>query len=131
VSKSAFLSLSVLISLGAISAAVFLAVFATSAQTKRTQQAGNSRSPRGVVQEEWVARYNGGHGFDLASAIAVDGSGNIYLTGSSVGPGSCNLDCNDYATIKYNASGMQEWVARCNGPGNGDDEAYGIGVDAS
>src|SRR4051812_32621218 len=63
VSKSAFLSPIVLISLGAISAAVFMAVFATSAQTKRPQKAGNSRSPRGVVQEEWVARYNRGHGF--------------------------------------------------------------------
>jgi Beta-propeller repeat len=78
--------------------------------------------------ELWVARYNGpGNDDDVASAIAVDGSGNIYVTGRSTGSGA-NFD---YATIKYNASGTEEWVARYDGPGNAFDAASAIVVDGS
>jgi hypothetical protein len=57
----------------------------------------------------------------------VDGYGNVYVTGSSDG-GSEN---DDYATIKYNASGDTIWVRRYNGPGNGEDHAYAIALDKS
>jgi hypothetical protein len=79
-------------------------------------------------QEQWVARYNGpGNSWDGSEAIAVDGSGNVYVTGESVGS---NLF--DYATIKYNSSGQQQWVARYDGPGNsGDDIPRAIALDAS
>src|SRR3990172_4776861 len=74
----------------------------------------------------WAARYNGpGNGGDGAFAIAVDGQGNVYVTGQSWG-GATN---DDYATIKYDTNGNQLWVARYNGPGNSDDEAYRIAVD--
>jgi hypothetical protein len=80
----------------------------------------------GVTQ--WVARYNGpGNLDDFATAIAIDGSANVYVTGDSVGSGTFY----DYATIKYNASGAEQWVARYNGPGNLDDDARAIAVDVS
>jgi uncharacterized delta-60 repeat protein len=70
----------------------------------------------------WVARYNGpANGNDVAVAVAVDKSGNAYVTGYSQGLGTRD----DYATLKYDPQGNQLWVARYNGPGNtGDRPAY-------
>lgn len=79
-------------------------------------------------EQQWVARYNGtGNSFDAARKLFIDNSGNVYVTGGSTGIGT-GLD---YTTIKYNNSGVQQWVARYNGPGNGDDEARSLKVDAS
>src|SRR5262245_52539498 len=71
----------------------------------------------------WTNRYNGpGYGGDSASAIAVDSSGNVFVTGESVGSGTGY----DYATIKYSNTGVPLWTNRYNGPGNSADYAYGI-----
>jgi len=81
-----------------------------------------------AVDTAWVRRYNGpGNSGDTASALAVDGSGNVYVTGYSVGSGT-NYD---YATIKYLPNGDAAWVRRYNGPGNDLDEAHALAVDAS
>ncbi len=79
--------------------------------------------------QKWVARYNGpqGSGYDWPSAIAIDGSGNIYVTGKSTGSGTSY----DYATIKYNSAGVRQWVRRYDGPGSGGDEAKAIVIDDS
>ena len=81
--------------------------------------------------EQWVARY-GGPARDLAEAIKVDGSGNVYVTGTSYGGVSTG---EDYATVKYDASGAEQWVARYDGPnanlGTDQDLARAIAVDAS
>ena len=74
----------------------------------------------------WVRRYNGpGNASDWPSSIAVDSSGNVYVTGGSPGSGSDN----DYATIKYYPDGDTAWLRRYNGPANGHDWAYGLTVD--
>ncbi|RLC65529.1 MAG: hypothetical protein DRH97_07835, partial [Chloroflexi bacterium] len=75
----------------------------------------------------WVARYDGPvSGYDLAYAIAIDYSGDIYTTGWSQGY-STEADC---ATIKYDSDGNQLWVARYNGPASSEDKSYAITVDA-
>ena len=76
--------------------------------------------------EQWVAYYNGpGNGGDYTYAVAVDGVGNVYVTGQSLGIGTYS----DYTTIKYDANGNEQWVARYNGPGNGYDYANALAVD--
>ena len=83
---------------------------------------------RAEVTEEWVARYNGpGYDHDYACAIDVDSQGNVYVTGSSLGNGTGY----DYATIKYDSWGNELWIARYNGPSNGDDYATGMTLDPS
>lgn len=78
----------------------------------------------GVLQ--WAVQYFGASTFqDNANSMAIDNSGNIYVTGASWGVSS-NLD---YATIKYNANGAQQWVKRYNGSGNSTDIAKSIAVD--
>ena len=87
-------------------------------------------SPSGdtIYPGGWVRRYNGpGNASDWPSFIAVDGSGNVYVTGGSPGSGSDN----DYATIKYKSNGDTTWVRRYNGPANGHDWAYSLAVDDS
>ena len=78
--------------------------------------------------ELWVARYNGpANGYDIANAIAVDSTGSVYVTGRSEGIRTGY----DYATIAYNSTGAEQWVARYNGPGNAQDIATAIAVDST
>jgi outer membrane protein assembly factor BamB len=76
----------------------------------------------------WVRRYDGPENSDdRPSSLAVDGSGNVYVTGGSGGPSTSS----DYATIKYNSNGDTLWVRRYNGVGNYPDYAYSLAVDGS
>jgi hypothetical protein len=76
----------------------------------------------------WARRYNGlGDNADLANAIAVDDSNNVYVTGWSQASGSGF----DYTTVKYFPNGDTAWVIRYNGPGNSTDIANAIAADGS
>ena len=74
--------------------------------------------------QQWVKIYNGtGNNEDKAYAITIDNLDNIYITGYST------RNSIDYTTIKYNSTGVQQWIAFFNGSGNGEDKAYAITVD--
>jgi hypothetical protein len=76
----------------------------------------------------WTNRYDGpGHSSDDAVGIALDGSGNVFVTGYS--SASASVSVLDYATIKYSNAGVPLWTNRYNGPGNGQAFASAIAVD--
>ncbi len=79
-------------------------------------------------EQQWVARYNGPiNGYDYARALALDGDGNVLVTGESMG----DRDLYEYATIKYNSAGIEQWVARYSGPGDGWEGGTSIAADVS
>ena len=80
-------------------------------------------------QQQWLTRYNGppGNGSDVATAIVLDSMNNVYVTGRSERTGP--FSDSDYATVKYNSAGQQQWVVRYNGPGNTDDRAAAMAID--
>ena len=78
--------------------------------------------------QQWAARYNGpGNYYDFPYGIKADGSGNVYVTGRSDGSGTSS----DFATIKYNSIGEQQWVTRYSSPGMTGDGANSLAVDGS
>src|SRR5437667_296105 len=139
-SRSGFLDSRALVSLAMVITGIYLTVFATAKPQALTSGParhfgapvargnGPPRPPLGSVQEAWVVRYNGpGNGEDDATAIAIDGKGNVYVTGTSQGSGTGY----DFATIKYDSNGQKQWVARYNGPANLDDSAKAAVVDGA
>jgi len=75
----------------------------------------------------WTNRYHGpGDSYDVATAVAVDGRGNVFVTGYSAGSGGSD----DYATIAYSGAGVPLWTNRYDGPENGGDQATAVAVDA-
>lgn len=76
----------------------------------------------------WAKRYQGpGNGEDEAIGLVLDGLGNVYVSGESLG----SKGGVDFATVKYDRNGKQKWVKRYNGPGNGDDIPKAMALDSS
>lgn len=81
--------------------------------------------------QQWVKRFDGlSHQGDFATALALDQSGNIYVTGKSTYFSGTLADSN-FATIKYNSNGDMLWLASYAGANNSSDVSRGIVVDNS
>lgn len=81
--------------------------------------------------QQWATVYSNTSSstqIECAYAITLDGSNNVYVTGSSYGASASD---NDIATVKYNNAGVQQWVSRYNGPGSVFDAGNDIITDAS
>ncbi len=81
-------------------------------------------SPAGALL--WESRYIGPGVDDEPTAMVLDKFGNIYVTGMSVGAGTAF----DYATVKYNPAGVQQWVMRYDNVGM-HDVANAIAIDST
>jgi hypothetical protein len=76
----------------------------------------------------WISQYHGAtSGPNQANAVALDAPGNVFVTGFSPGAGTGK----DIVTLKYDSSSNLLWIARYNGPGNGDDVANSIVLDTN
>lgn len=83
-------------------------------------------SPSG--QQMWLESYNGtGNGNDQGAELVLDNAGNVYVTGYSNNLNSFN----DVTTIKYNNSGVLQWVSFHNGSSNNYDQGNALQVDAN
>jgi len=77
----------------------------------------------------WEKQYNGSsNSTDLATAMTIDGSDNVYLTGLTTQLYGTRLDSN-YGTMKYDPAGNLLWVSFYDGPGNSVDVSRSIFVD--
>jgi len=74
----------------------------------------------------WISTYDNFGQQEDSRGMVIDDSDNVYVTGVSYGVGT-NFD---YATVKFNSSGVRQWVARYNGVGNGEDRPFGIAIDS-
>jgi hypothetical protein len=83
--------------------------------------------PNGSEVWPTPAIYNGpANGYDEAVFVDVDDFGNVYVTGNSVGIGTEY----DWAIIKYDPNGNEEWVKRYNGPANNNDIMGSLAFDS-
>ena len=84
---------------------------------------------------QWVQSAGGSLGAERGNGIAVDGSGNVYITGFYQGDGifgsttKTSLGNEDVFVAKYNSNGVIQWVQSAGGTGS--DIGNGIALDAS
>jgi len=78
--------------------------------------------------EVWTRTYNGAaDNFDIGYGIAVDASGNVYVTGYETVAG----EGENIWLRKYDSNGNEVWTRTYNGTADSWDRGYGIAVDAS
>jgi uncharacterized delta-60 repeat protein len=80
--------------------------------------------------KEWT-KQEGSSGDDYAYGVAVDSSGNIYVTGYTEKKlhGNNNSGKFDMFLVKYNSSGTRQWTKQFGT--SGWDAGYGVAVDSS
>lgn len=82
-----------------------------------------------TISEKWNASYDGpAHAGESIAAIAVDGFGNVFATGSVAAYSSGYLYGN-WATLKYSPSGTQRWVVTYDGPSQNIDQPNAVVYD--
>jgi hypothetical protein len=81
----------------------------------------------------WASEYSyeggGDDPEDCGNALAVDGSGNVFVAVTSLNDDGGTLE--DIVTIKYGGTGDTLWTRRYDGPANGVDNAQAVLVDAA
>jgi len=83
-------------------------------------------TPNGV--RLWSASYDGtAHNDDSAAALTVDPTGNVYVCGWVTDTASGM----DMVTLKYSPTGSLLWAKTFHQPGNGDDAALALCLDAA
>jgi hypothetical protein len=75
----------------------------------------------------WVARSQQAQTDGLGPALAVDDSGNIYVTGTSGRP--LDASTTDILTLKYDATGTELWAATYDGPARSADFGLALSLD--
>lgn len=80
--------------------------------------------------KQWT-RQSGTAGDDIATGIARDGAGNVYVTGYTDGALDSNTSSggNDFFIVKYDGNGTKAWTQQAGT--SSDDQAKGIAGDAS
>jgi uncharacterized delta-60 repeat protein len=80
------------------------------------------------VVQQWAQRYTGAlDSNDMGVSLACDNQGNVYVLASSQG----SMARTDFAVIKYNSAGAQQWVQRYNSPSNSFDQPVKLALDAA
>ncbi len=77
------------------------------------------------VHTSWVRHYHGPDSFSVATAMAVDQEGCVYVTGWA----QRTRGDRDFTTVKYSASGEEQWTKLFDGPTQGNDEPMAIAID--
>jgi hypothetical protein len=78
--------------------------------------------------QQWISKYNDpDDNDDIGNCIQIDNSGNVYVCGASSG----STGIADFATVKYDNNGVQQWAQRYDGPAGNIDEAISCVLDVN
>jgi len=87
--------------------------------------------PTGQTSSWTGTKQLGTNASDGGKGVAVDSSGNVYVTGSTTGglDGNTNAGWNDIVLVKYDSGGAKQWTRQLGTTSN--DDGTGVAVDSS